>query len=183
MLFFPVREEWQDNRFLAIPPVSGRELRDFSSWNTIKVSDFLSLPQLGRCPDFGSELFDFHPMFCVDGRQMGSCSYISVSPSLWWARASFPQQLLQAELPRVCQALGAGCKGKCGRNVLVEKNFVVLSLFLLNFRVAPCEEYLKESKALQTWRKALSSMPLLEQLAELGLAGLCIAVWAKGLRL
>lgn len=49
------------------------------------------------------------------------------------------------------QGLGAsGSAAETAAAVLVQQSLVVLSLFLLYFRVVPCKEYLKERKALQS---------------------------------
>lgn len=190
--FFPLGRDWKENRFWAISPVSARELRDFSSWNAVKVSDICLCLKLDAAQILGGSSSASPPTFWGKACQqmsdhgwgrVGRGELTLVSRPLWWAKASFLHLLLWAELPRVCQASGTRCKWECSRNCCCSAGravLVVLSPFLLYFRVVPCKEYLKESKVLQSWRKALPNVASTRMVGQARAGSLLhCTVWAR----
>lgn len=82
------------------------------------------------------------------------------------------------------QRLGArGSAAETAAAVLVEQSLVMLSPFLL-FQSVPCKEYLKESKVLQSWRKALPDVASSGMFGQASAGSLLhCTVWAREMRL
>lgn len=143
--FFPLGGDWKENRFWAISPVSGREPRDFCSWNDVKVSDICPCLNLDTTQILGGSSSasatcsvwtayrQISDRRWAMGGQRESRSCISVSPSMRWARASFLPSFLEhpqwSELPRVCHASRAGCKGGCAGKAEPGCAFTIFTVF------------------------------------------------------
>lgn len=145
--------------------MSGGELRELSSWNTVKVSDICLCLKLGAAQILGGSSSTSTPCsgkwraskcLTMDEARVGRGELTLVSRSLLhcggpWLPSSISCCGLSSPGFARLQGLGAsGSAAETAAAVLVQQSLVVLSLFLLYFRVVPCKEYLKERKALQS---------------------------------
>lgn len=197
--FFPLERGWKENRFWAISPVSGRELRDFSSWNAVKASDICLCLKLDATQILGGSFSTYIPRsgeWCASKCLIMDEAWVSrgeltlASGSLLhWSGPRLPSSISCCGLssPGFARLQGLDASGRTAETaaaVLVEQSLAVLSPFLLYFRVLPCKEYLKESKVLQSWRKELPDVASSRMVGQARAGSLLhCTVWAREMRL
>lgn len=180
--------------------MSARELKDFSAWNAVKVSDICLCLKLDAAQILGGSSSVSTP--CSGERRGSKCLTMNEAGVGRGGRTFVSRSLLHCDGLRVSsficcsrlsspgfsrlQGLGASGSGaETAAAVLAEQTLVVLSPFLLYFRVVPCKEYLKESNVLQSWRKALPDVAFSRMVGQARAGSLlhcCTIVWAREMR-